>query len=274
MQRVKCYSWSRVETVGALIVVLCLVTPAYSQSQTVATQEPITPIEPQETPYTPHPESPVHNVVRASPRDKQKKTKEDSTKQQTKRMFWVVPNFAAVSSDTQLPPLTPHGKFVLATHDSVDYSSFVWTGILAAQSLALNSDPELGHGMAGYARYYWRTYADGFSGTFFTEAIVPVITHEDPRYYTLGHGGFFHRTAYAISRTFLTKTDSGGTSFNWSEVGGNGLEAALSNAYYPPQERGVHQTLRDWGTQMESATLNNIVKEFWPDIRHKVLRRK
>jgi hypothetical protein len=79
---------------------------------------------------------------------------------------------------------------------------------------------------------------------------------------------------YALSRTYLTKTDSGGTGFNWSEVGGNGLEATLSNAYYPPQERGAGQTLRNWGTQMESAALNNIFKEFWPDIRRKVFRQK
>jgi hypothetical protein len=194
---------------------------------------------------------------------------------QTKRMFGIVPNFAAVSADTQLPPLSTGEKFSLAAHDSiVDYSSFTWAGILAAQAYLLNSDPELGKGIAGYGRYYWRTFADGVSGTFFTEAIIPSITHEDPRYYTLGQGGFFRRTGYAISRTFVTKTDSGGTSFNVSEVAGNGLEAALSNAYYPPQERGLSQSARNWGTQMESAVLNHIFQEFWPDIRKKVIGRK
>ena len=34
---------------------------------------------------------------------------------QTQRMFWIVPNFAAVSADTQLPPLSVREKFVLAT---------------------------------------------------------------------------------------------------------------------------------------------------------------
>jgi hypothetical protein len=140
--------------------------------------------------------------------------------------------------------------------------------------MALNSDPELGHGIAGYGRYYWRTFTDGVSGTFFTEAIVPAITHEDPRYYTMGQGGFSRRTSYAISRAFVTKTDSGGTSFNFSEVVGNGLEAGLSNAYYPPQERGLSQTALNFGTQMESAVLNHIFQEFWPDIRKKILRQK
>jgi hypothetical protein len=197
---------------------------------------------------------------------------EHSDHKQTERMFWVVPNFAAVSPDTQLPPLTVRGKFDLAMHDSIDYTGFTWTAILAGQEMATRSDPELGTGIKGYGRYYWRTFADGVSGSFFTEAIVPSITHEDPRYYTLGHGGFFRRFGYALSRTVITKTDSGGTSFNWSEVLGNGFEAGLSNAYYPPQERGWKQTARDWGTQMESAVLNNIAKEFWPDIRHLILR--
>jgi len=201
--------------------------------------------------------------------------KDDSEGKQTKRMLWVVPNFGAVDAHKQLPPLSTREKFILASRDSVtDYSSYTWAGILAGQAMLLNSDPELGRGIKGYGRYYWRTFADGISGTFFTEAIVPMITHEDPRYYTMGQGGFFRRTGYAISRAFVTKTDSGGTSFNWSEVAGNGLEAGLSNAYYPPQERGLSQTALNWGTQMESAVLNHFFQEFWPDIRKNLFRQK
>jgi hypothetical protein len=201
--------------------------------------------------------------------------KTDSSKgTQSKRIFWIVPNYAAVSAHTQLPPLTAHEKFVLAMHDSVDYSSFVWAGILAGQGMALRSYPELGHGAAGYARYYWRSFADQASGAFFTEAIVPAITREDPHYYTLGDGSFFRRTTYALSQVVLTKTDSGGTSFNFSEILGNGMEAGLSNLYYPPQERGLRKTGENWATGLESAALNNIIKEFWPDIRHNILRQK
>jgi len=203
-----------------------------------------------------------------------KKKQDNSEGKQTSRILWVVPNFAAVSANTQLPPLTVRGKFKLGTEDSVDYSAFVWAGIVAGQSMALKSYPELGTGAAGYGRYYWRAFADQVSGTFFTEAIVPSVTHEDPRYYTLGHGGFFHRTAYALSRVVITKTDSGGKSFNYSEVVGNALEAGLSNAYYPAEERGFRKTAENWGTQLEAAALNNIAKEFWPDIRRHLLRQK
>ena len=268
------------EIIKPVLVLVILFSPTITWSQTQVTdqsnpleyaqQSPTSQSNPAPAPPT---DSSTVSLPDQAPTPQNKK--DDSPGQQTKRIFGVVPNFAAVNANTQLPPLSTREKFVLAARDSVvDYSSFTWAGILAAQAMLLNSDPELGHGVAGYGRYYWRTFTDGVSGTFFTEAIVPAITHEDPRYYTLGQGGFFHRTRYAISRTFVTKTDSGGTSFNFSEVVGNGLEAALSNAYYPPQERGLSQTAGNWGTQMESAVLNHVFQEFWPDIRRKVFRQK
>jgi hypothetical protein len=30
----------------------------------------------------------------------------------------------------------------------------------------------------------------------------------------------------------------------------------------------------NWVAQLEAASINNIVREFWPDIRHKVFRQK
>jgi hypothetical protein len=198
----------------------------------------------------------------------------NSEGKQTKRMFGIIPNFAAVSARTEVPVLSTRDKYVLASKDSGDYSSFIWSGLQAAQSMALKSYPELHQGAAGYGRYYWRAFADQASGSFFTEAIVPALTHEDPRYYTLGYGGFFRRAGYALSRVVITRTDSGRNGFNISEIAGNGMEAGLANLYYPPQERSLHNTVVNWATQLEAAGLNNLVREFWPDIRRKVLRQK
>jgi hypothetical protein len=263
-----------------LLVFFILLTPAVGWSQTQPPENSVPledvqqssppPSNPAPAPLPDKPTAPTPDQAA----DAQNK-KDDSPAQQTKRMLWVIPNFGAVNANTQLPALSTREKFKLAAEDSVtDYSSYTWAAILAGQAMLLNSDPELGRGIKGYGRYYWRTFTDGVSGTFFTEAIVPAITHEDPRYYTMGTGGFFRRTGYAISRAFVTKTDSGGTTFNWSEVAGNGLEAGLSNAYYPPQERGLSQTALNWGTQMESAVLNHVFQEFWPDIRKGLFRRK
>ena len=263
-----------------VLVFFILLTPAIGGSQTHAPDNstPLDNVQQSSPPpinQTPEPLPDKPTAAKPDQTPDGQNKKDDSQAHQTKRMLWVIPNFGAVNANTQLPPLSTRKKFSLAAEDSVvDYSSYTWTAILAGQAMLLNSDPELGRGIKGYGRYYWRTFTDGVSGTFFTEAIVPAITHEDPRYYTMGEGGFFRRMGYAISRTFVTKTDSGGTSFNWSEVAGNGLESGLSNAYYPPQERGLSQTALNWGTQMESAVLNHIFQEFWPDIRKDLLHQK
>ncbi len=246
--------------------------PAPEQQQTQQSGSTDASTSPSNAVNQPMPETSVPTPALAStPVEKKRDVSEGK---QTKRMFGIIPNFAAVSAGTELPPLTVRDKFWLATQDSVDYSSFIWAGMQAGQSMALKSYPELGHGVAGYRRYYWRAFADQASGSYFTEAIVPALTHEDPRYYTLGHGGFLRRVRYALSRVVLTKTDSGGTSFNLSEIVGNGMEAGLANLYYPPQERSLHNTAVNWASQLEAASLNNLVREFWPDIRHKMFRQK
>jgi hypothetical protein len=55
---------------------------------------------------------------------------------------------------------------------------------------------------------------------------------------------------------------------------GNALEAGLSNLYYPAEERSLHNTAINYLSQLEAASINNIVREFWPDIRRKMLRQK
>jgi hypothetical protein len=198
--------------------------------------------------------------------------KDNSEGRQPKRILWIIPNYRAVSANTQLPPLALKDKFWLATQDSFDYSSFILAGALAGSSQARNSTPEFHQGAAGYGRYYWHSFADQAVGNYFTEAIVPAVTRQDPRYYTLGHGGFFRRTGYAVSRLLITKTDSGGRGFNFSEIIGNGAGAGVSDLYYPASQRTWTKTGQKWLTQVAVDGVFNIFKEFWPDIDRAVFR--
>ena len=193
---------------------------------------------------------------------------------QPKRILWVIPNYRAVSADAHLPPLSLKNKFWLATQDSFDYSAFIFAGMLAGVGQAQDSYPEFRQGAVGYGRYYWHSFADQAVGNYFTEAIVPAVTREDPRYYTLGHGGFFPRTGYAISRLLVTRSDSGGRTFNFSEIVGNGAGAGVSDLYYPSRYRTWTKTGQKWLTQIALDGVFNVFKEFWPNISHSVLRQK
>jgi uncharacterized membrane protein len=192
--------------------------------------------------------------------------------QQTKRILQIIPNFHAVNAKTQLPPLSVKSKFVLATKDSFDYSSFFFAAILAAGSQMQNSYPEFHQGAAGFGRYYWHTFTDQAVGNYFTEAIFASATHEDPRYYTLGTGGLFRRTVYAAGRLFITRTDSNKETFNLSEIMGNGAAAGMADLYYPRQQRGWTKTGQRWVLQIGFDGVFNVFEEFWPDIRRDLFR--
>jgi len=185
---------------------------------------------------------------------------------QNKRILWVIPNYRAVSANTHLPPLNFKSELWLATQDTFDYSDFILVGALAGIDMAGKSQPTFGQGAEGFGKYYWHVFVDGAVENYMTEAIVPVVTKEDPRYYTMGKGGLFKRSGYAVSRLFITRTNSGTSTFNLSEVVGAGAAAGIGNAYYPAQNNQWVKTYQRWGTQVGLDGVFNMLKEFWPDV--------
>jgi hypothetical protein len=215
------------------------------------------------------PDAPTPDINRTSPGNSN-----DQDGKQPKRILYIIPNYRAVSADTHLPPMSFKEKTWLATEDTFDYSDFIFVGALAGISETQNSEPPLGHGAAGYGRYYWRIFVDTGIENYLTESLVPVATKEDPRYYALGHGGFIKRTGYAVSRLFVTRTDAGNSTFNISEIVGSGAAAGIGNAYYPTESNPFVKTYQRWGTQVALDGVFNMLKEFWPDINRIVFRGK
>jgi hypothetical protein len=193
---------------------------------------------------------------------------------QTKRILGIVPNFEAVSANVKLPRQSAKEKFMGATDDSFDYSSFVFVGGLAGVGQASNSIPEFHQGAAGYARYYWHTFADQTDENYVVEFAFPVALHQDGRYYTLGRGGVLKRTAYSFSRILITRTDSGNETFNASEIIGAGAASGISDFYYPGQERTWTKTGQRWLTNVSLDGATFVLREFWPDINNALFRKK
>jgi hypothetical protein len=189
-----------------------------------------------------------------------------NTGQQTKRILLIVPNFRAASVDAKLSPMTAGEKVKLVLQDSFDYSSFIYVGIVAGIGQSQNSYPEFHQGAAGYGRYYWHSFADSVGENAFTEFIVPQIAHQDPRYYTLGRGGFPKRLVYSVSRLVICRDNNANDTFNFSEVVGAGASAGISTLYYPSAYATWTKTGQKWLTQVGVDGIGNIAKEFWPDI--------
>lgn len=182
------------------------------------------------------------------------------------RILGVLPNYRTANPLDVYVPLTTKQKFTIAMKDSFDWPNYLVSGAFAGLYHLENENPSFGQGMKGYAHRYWTSYIDQSMGNLMTEAVMPTLLHEDPRYFRKVDGPKWGRMGYALTRVLVTHTDAGGTRFNFSEVIGNGVMAGVGNAYYP-DNRGVNDTMQRWGMQIATDALSNVLKEFWPDIK-------
>jgi len=185
-----------------------------------------------------------------------------------KRVFGVLPNYRTTEETGVYVPITAKQKLTIATKDTIDYPLFILGGALAGLAQISDEHPRFGQGVEGYAHRYVTSYADQAIGNYMTEGILPVLFHEDPRYFRLGRGPKKHRALYAATRIFITKTDTGKPTFNFSEVVGNGIAAAVGNAYYPG-ETTLADNLSRLGQELATDAISQVLKEFWPDIKRR-----
>ena len=192
---------------------------------------------------------------------------------QPKRILGLMPNFRAVSAGVTPPPPTPKQNLIVATKNSFDYSAFVFVGITSLLAEADNAHPQLGKGIAGFGRYYWRGYVDKTDGNYWVIFALPTILHQDERYYALGRGGVWKRFVYSSSRILITPSYHGHNSFNVSEILGRAIAQGISVSYYPSQTRTPGALAGKYGYAIGRDALTNVFREFWPDIAVHVLHR-
>jgi hypothetical protein len=260
---------------AVMFAILFHALPALAQQQTPEERpaSSVAPAAPQSTsPESPPPQQQPSSDKPAEGYKKKSQTENDGTSRD--RLGFVLPNFLTIENAGKTPPLTAKQKFGVVARSSFDYAQYPWYGLLAGISQAENSEPGYGQGAEGYGKRYGAAWADGTIENFWTGAILPSVLRQDPRYFQMGKGGFWHRTAYAVSRIVVTRSDSGSNQFNFSEIFGSGISAGISTySYHPHEDKTLGNTASVWGTQIAYDSLSFFVKEFWPDIRRK-LRKK
>lgn len=177
------------------------------------------------------------------------------------RVLKVFPNFYS-SFDWNAPPMLAKQKYRLATRTLIDPVTFLTTAGVAGAEQNRNIFPSFGGGMEGYAKRYGAAYVNHASGEFLTRAILPSVFHSDPRYFVMGEGSVPARVAHAIGSTFVTRGDNGSRKINFPEMLGDFGSAALSNAYYPAQERGGSLVLINGFGDLGGDILDNLFREF------------
>ena len=207
-----------------------------------------------------------------TPEERRKRAQEELKKEEHQRILGVVPNFG--TTDVQnAAPLSPKQKFELDMRSSVDPFVFVAAGLDAAGEQGDDTFPEYGQGATGYAKRFGASYADTFDGNLWGNAILPILLHEDPRYFRKGSGPVLRRALYSASTNVWSKRDNGKWGPNYANLGGNFIAGAISNLYYPASDRGIELTVERALTVTAEGAAGSAFVEFWPDISRHFHRR-
>jgi hypothetical protein len=193
---------------------------------------------------------------------------EPENKDSSSRVVAVIPAFN-VSNDIHAPALTSSQKFHLFTKAVKDPYNLIMPAVNAVILDATGASSGYGTGFSGAAKRYGSSLLDSVSGNFFRLYAYPSLLHEDPRYFRAGGEPTRKRIRHVFGATLRTRKDDGSFRFNWSKLLSSTTSAALSNTYYPKENRGLALTGQRIGLSYLGEVGSNALKEFWPDIRKK-----
>jgi hypothetical protein len=222
------------------------------------------PAPPQNAPATPRSDP----AVPAAPDKKQEEEPPGG-----KRVFGVLPNYRTASSCDEGEAISAGHKLHIAVKDSFDYPLILLSAAYAGFDQLTDDEPSFGQGVKGYAHRLVTNYADQAIGNMMTEGFLPVVFHQDPRYFRRGpQYRRWYRAWYALTRVIVTDSDDGRKEFNYSEWIGNASAAALSNIWEPDDRTASANTVKLL-EYVGTDAFSQVLKEFWPDLKHKLFHR-
>ena len=168
-------------------------------------------------------------------------------------------------------PLTARDKILIGAEDLYSVGNIGAIFFSAGYEQLVNGAPNYGTDKGAFGERLGAAGIRETSQGVFTDMVLSNVLKTDPRYYQLGpQHGYVKRTFYAVSRVFVTRTDSGRQAPNIALLGGYAGSTALQAAYYPPVNRNFKDSASEFGGSIGGAALGNFLTEFAPDILHAI----
>ena len=161
-----------------------------------------------------------------------------------------------------LPPLTTKQKYSIFWHRTYDFSLPVEALIFAGGTKLIGYGPNYGKGAGPFAERFGSYAGSTASASFFTDAVMPSLLHQDPRYFRKGRGSIKSRVLYAIKSEFITRSDSGALTFDSSGMLGFGMSTALSNIWAPRNDINFGNTMERFAVKLGFSAVINLIREF------------
>jgi hypothetical protein len=177
------------------------------------------------------------------------------------RVLGFIPNIY-VTYEPHPEPLTTGMKFHLAykslTHPVFFIREAAWAGVQQAR----NTPEGWGQGAKGYGKRLGFGFVDGTTGGLISDAILPSLLHQDPRYFYQGSGTKWSRARHAMLAPFVCKGDNGVSQPNYSQWGGSLIGYSIATAYYPSSDRTAGHVFQTFGIDMGLHVVGSLAQEF------------
>jgi hypothetical protein len=168
-------------------------------------------------------------------------------------------------------PMTWQQKGYLALHDLTDPANFGTILGISAITVGADSHSAYGPGMRGFGKSVGVSLLQDATAQFFGAFAIPALVHQDPRYFRMGRGvPLSKRILYSVSRTVISRSDSGYSMPNYATLLNYPIDAELANFYVP----GIHPDAASTFTRIITGyaldPANNLLNEFLPDVASRV----
>ena len=180
-----------------------------------------------------------------------------------RRVLLLFPGYETVQ-DPHLPVATlrTKQKFEMAYRKMIDPSFLVEGVMFAGYDQAASYGPQFGPGAAAFAQRFGYNEANLASTFLFTDAVLPTLFKQDPRYFRKGEGSVGSRVWWALRSEAVAYSDQGKEMPNYSSVLGFGMSTALSNTYSPPTSITFNKTLERFAVKEGVSFGLNLLREF------------
>jgi hypothetical protein len=173
-------------------------------------------------------------------------------------------------SSNVIIPMTWQQKGYLALHDLTDPANFGTILGISAITVGADSHSAYGPGLKGFGKTVGVSLLQDATAQFFGAFAIPVIAHQDPRYFRMPHAPLPKRILYSVSRTVISRSDSGHSMPNYATLFSYPIEAELDNFYVP----GIHPDASSTATRILTGygldPVNNVLNEFLPDVASRI----
>ena len=202
----------------------------------------------------------VQRAVTVSYSSKEVATQQLKAEEQ-QRVLRFIPNLY-VTYESHPEPLTTGMKFHLAYKSLTNPFFFGRTVAWAGVEQARDDPSEWQQGTKGYSKRLGAGFADGVTGNLISNALLPSLLHQDPRYFYQGNGPKKSRALHAMWAPFVCKGDNGAWQPNYSQLGGSLIGYSISTAYYPSSDRTAGHIFQAFGIDMGLHVIGSLAQEF------------